>query len=67
MAEAVYGPGKTPDQCVAIVAELLRADASSPVVLSRADDAQVDAVPPPTPTVAPAGGRPGHHRLAGGA
>lgn len=44
MAEAVYGPGKTPDQCVAIVAELLRGDATSPVVLSRADDAQVDAV-----------------------
>ena len=24
VAEAVYGPGKTPDQCAAIVAELLR-------------------------------------------
>src|SRR6187431_1431135 len=44
MAEAVYGPGKTPDQCVAIVAELLRASGASPVVLTRADDAQVDAV-----------------------
>lgn len=40
-AEAVYGPGKTPDQCAAIVAELLTVDASSPVLLTRADDEQV--------------------------
>ena len=38
-AEAVYGPGKTPDQCAAIVAELLR-DGDSPVILSRATDDQ---------------------------
>jgi NCAIR mutase (PurE)-related protein len=38
-AEAVYGPGKTPDQCAAIVAELLR-DGDGPVVLSRATDEQ---------------------------
>ena len=37
--EAVYGPGKTPDQCVAIVGELL-ANGSGPVLLTRTDDAQ---------------------------
>jgi NCAIR mutase (PurE)-related protein len=41
-AEAVYGPGKTPAQCAAIVAELL-AGGSGPVLLSRADAAQVAA------------------------
>jgi pyridinium-3,5-biscarboxylic acid mononucleotide synthase len=40
--EAVYGPGKTPTQCSAIVGELL-AGSSGPVVLTRADRAQVDA------------------------
>ena len=39
LAEAVYAPGKTPDQCAEIVAELI-ANGSGPVVLSRADDAQ---------------------------
>ena len=58
MAEAVYGPGKTADQCVAIVAELLRAEASSPVVLTRADEAQVDAVLGAHPTGRLSGGRP---------
>jgi NCAIR mutase (PurE)-related protein len=43
MAEAVYGPGKTPEQCAAIVAELLTQRASSPVLLTRADAAQVAA------------------------
>ena len=42
-AEAVYGPGKTPEQCAAIVAELLAVEGSSPVILTRADDAQVAA------------------------
>jgi len=44
-AEAVYGPGKTPEQCAAIVAELLSdAGASgSPVLLTRADDVQATA------------------------
>jgi pyridinium-3,5-biscarboxylic acid mononucleotide synthase len=42
MPEAVYGPGKTPDECAAIVAELL-AHGTGPVVLSRATTAQVDA------------------------
>ena len=43
MAEAVYGPGKTPEQAAAIVAELLSAPGSAPVILTRADDAQVAA------------------------
>jgi NCAIR mutase (PurE)-related protein len=42
-AEAVYGPGKTPAQCAAVVAELLSEPGSLPVVLSRADPAQVAA------------------------
>jgi NCAIR mutase (PurE)-related protein len=42
LPEAVYGPGKTPEQCAAIVAELL-AHGSGPVVLTRADRAQFDA------------------------
>jgi pyridinium-3,5-biscarboxylic acid mononucleotide synthase len=40
--EAVYGPGKTPEQCAAIVVELM-AEAGGPVLLTRADRAQVDA------------------------
>ena len=43
-AEAVYGPGKTPDQCARIVAELLAdEDDAAPILLTRADDAQVEA------------------------
>jgi pyridinium-3,5-biscarboxylic acid mononucleotide synthase len=44
-AEAVYGPGKTPEQCAEIVAELLSDAGSSdlPVLLTRVDDAQADA------------------------
>ena len=42
LPEAVYGPGKTPEQCRAIVAELL-AGSSGPVLLTRADAEQVDA------------------------
>jgi len=41
--EAVYGPGKTPEQCVRIVAELLT-HGSGPVLLTRASDDQVKAV-----------------------
>jgi pyridinium-3,5-biscarboxylic acid mononucleotide synthase len=40
-AEAVYGPGKTPEHCAAIVTELLRD--SAPVLLTRATPAQIDA------------------------
>ena len=42
MPEAVYGPGKTPEQCVRIIAELLE-HGSGPVLLTRADEAQVKA------------------------
>ena len=41
LPEAVYGPGKTPKQCGAIVAELL-AGSPGPVLLTRADAAQVE-------------------------
>lgn len=43
MAETVYGPGKTPEQCAAIVAELLTQPGASPVLLSRADHRQASA------------------------
>ncbi len=44
LAEAVYGPGKTPGQCAAIVAELLDAPGTAhPVLLTRADDTQATA------------------------
>ena len=42
-AEAVYAPGKSAEQCAAIVTELLTADATAPVLLTRADDAQAAA------------------------
>ena len=44
VAEAVYGPGKTPEQCGAIVRELLERP-GGPVVLTRATDEQVTACP----------------------
>ena len=43
MAEAVYGPGKTPEQAAAIVGELLARSATAPVLLTRASDAQLTA------------------------
>jgi NCAIR mutase (PurE)-related protein len=43
MPEAVYGPGKTPEHCAAIVTELLGAT-SGPVLVTRASDDQVKAV-----------------------
>ena len=43
MPEAVYGPGKTPEHCAAVVAELLSAT-DGPVLLTRATEAQVKAV-----------------------
>ncbi len=42
LAEAVYGPGKQPDQLSAIVGELLSAGRST-VMATRVDDAQADA------------------------
>jgi NCAIR mutase (PurE)-related protein len=41
-AEAVYGPGKAPEHCAAIVAELL-SGGDGPIVLTRASDAQAEA------------------------
>jgi NCAIR mutase (PurE)-related protein len=43
MAEAIYGPGKTPDQVARIAAELLARSDEAAVVLTRADAAQVHA------------------------
>jgi pyridinium-3,5-biscarboxylic acid mononucleotide synthase len=43
MPEAVYGPGKTPEACAAVVAELLTGT-DGPVLLTRATEAQVKAV-----------------------
>ena len=43
MPEAVYGPGKTPEHCAAVVEELLRAS-DGPVLVTRATEAQVKAV-----------------------
>jgi pyridinium-3,5-biscarboxylic acid mononucleotide synthase len=43
LVEAVYAPGKTPDQCAALVAELLAEEGGGPVLLTRADDTQVEA------------------------
>jgi NCAIR mutase (PurE)-related protein len=42
LPEAVYGQGKTSDQCSAIVGELLSAESGAPVILTRADGAQAD-------------------------
>ena len=42
LPEAVYGPGKTPEQCAAIVVELLTGS-NGPVLLSRASPEQLDA------------------------
>lgn len=43
LAEAVYTPGKTPEQSAAIVGELLGGSGSAPVLLTRASDEQVRA------------------------
>ncbi len=43
LAEAVYGPGKTPSQCAAIVTDLLSEPGEAPVVLTRANRAQAEA------------------------
>ena len=42
-AETVYAPGKTPEQCAAIVAELLADDGTGPVLLTRANEQQAKA------------------------
>lgn len=47
LAEAVYGPGKSPSQCASIVTELLRvgdaAGGGRPILLTRVDDDQAAA------------------------
>lgn len=43
LPESVYAPGKTPEQCAGIVAELLAEPDGGPVLLSRADAEQVTA------------------------
>jgi NCAIR mutase (PurE)-related protein len=43
LPEAVYGPGKTPEQCAAIVAELLVEEDGGPILLTRATEAQAGA------------------------
>jgi pyridinium-3,5-biscarboxylic acid mononucleotide synthase len=40
VAEAVYAPGKSPEQCAAAVAELLEGPGTGPVLLTRADPVQ---------------------------
>lgn len=40
IAEAVYAPGKTPEQCAEIVAELLGGPGAAPILLTRADEDQ---------------------------
>jgi hypothetical protein len=48
VAEAVYAPGKTAEQCAAIVAELL-AEPGGPVLLTRATREQIDATTAASP------------------
>lgn len=43
LPEAVYGPGKTPEQCAAIVAELLTEEEGGPILLTRATERQAAA------------------------
>ncbi len=43
LAEAVYGPGKTPEQCAAVVAGFLSSPISAPILLTRADEHQIAA------------------------
>jgi NCAIR mutase (PurE)-related protein len=47
--EAVYAPGKTPEQCAAIVAELVAGPTAGPVLLTRADEEQAAAALARTP------------------
>jgi hypothetical protein len=70
MAEAVYAPGKTAEQCAAIVAELL-SQPGGPVLLSRAGPEQITAALETTPggtatghTVVWRAAEPRHERVA---
>lgn len=53
MPEAVFGPGKTPEQCARIVAELL-ANGAGPVLVTRVSGEQVKAI---EAAVSPGSGR----------
>lgn len=57
IAEAVYAPGKTPRQCADAVAGLLAGSDAGPVLLTRADAAQVTAAVEASP---------GPHEVAAG-
>ena len=46
--EAIYAPGKSPEQCASLVAEFL--DFGGPVILTRATDEQLDATSTTTTT-----------------
>jgi hypothetical protein len=61
--EAIYAPGKTAAQCVAIVAELLE-HSSGPVLLTRADRVQREAVLAAHPAAHVAPEAPAEGRLA---
>lgn len=56
LPESVYAPGKTAEQCVGIVAELLAEPGGGPVVLSRADAEQVRATTSAHPGARTTGG-----------
>ncbi|CAN5656533.1 nickel pincer cofactor biosynthesis protein LarB [soil metagenome] len=56
MAEAVYGPGKTPEQAARIVSELLARSTNAAVVLTRADPAQIAAATTANPGATVVGG-----------
>jgi pyridinium-3,5-biscarboxylic acid mononucleotide synthase len=43
MAEAVYGPGKTPEECAAIITALRADGGAGPIVLTRAEPEQATA------------------------
>ena len=58
----MYAPGKTAEQCAAIVAELLAEPGGGPVLLTRADDEQAEAALARNP----GGVAHRHHRSCGG-
>ncbi|HYH48731.1 MAG TPA: 1-(5-phosphoribosyl)-5-amino-4-imidazole-carboxylate carboxylase, partial [Acidimicrobiia bacterium] len=47
--EAVYAPGKTPEQCAAIVAELVNGPGAGPILLTRVDEPKAAAALAQTP------------------
>ena len=55
LPEAVYGPGKSPEQCVAIVDELLT-NGEGPVIVTRTTDDQHTALEAAHPSIVELGG-----------